>query len=260
RPNYIVPFTTVKSLERISEAVATVEICPTLGTYLAAALEQEFGVPEVKTPPPYGLDGTDQWFRELGRVTGKEELAERLIVSERERIMPQLDPLRERLHGKRVYVTAGAAHGHSLISILKELEMDVVGAGIFHHDPCYDNQDRKSDGLIHVVKTYGDVKNFNVCNKQVFELVNLLNRIRPDVFVARHGGLSVWGVKLGIPTLLIGDEQFGLGYQGILNYGNKILDTLTTKAFVENVAAHSELPYTDWWLEQGAAGYMKGCK
>jgi nitrogenase molybdenum-iron protein alpha chain len=258
RPNYIVPFTTVAGLEKISEAVATVEICPTLGTYLAAALEQEYGVPEVKAPPPYGLKGSDEWFRELGRVTGKEKEAERLIASERERIGPELESLRKKLRGKRVYVTAGAAHGHSLLSILKELEMDVVGAGIFHHDPCYDNQEVRGDVLSHVVTTYGDVKNFNICNKQVFEMVNILNRLRPDVFVARHGGLSVWGVKLGIPTFLMGDEQFGLGYQGILNYGNKILDTLTTKAFVENIAAHSELPYTDWWLGQKATGFMRG--
>lgn len=258
KPNYIVPFTTVADLEKISEAAATVQVCATLGTYLAAALEQEYGVPEVKAPPAYGLKGTDEWFRELGRLTGKEKEVEELIKSERERITPELEELRQKLKGKKVYVTAGAAHGHSLLALLRELDLEIAGAAIFHHDPCYDNRDERSDALSHVVQTYGDIKNYNVCNKQVFELVNVLNRLKPDVFVARHGGLSVWGAKLGIPTFLMGDEQFGLGYQGILNYGNKILDALASKEFVENIAAHSELPYTDWWMEQDPYTFLEG--
>jgi len=257
RPNYVVPFTTIAQLEKISEAAATVQICPTLGTYLAAALEQEYGVPEVKAPPAYGLKGTDEWFRELGKLTGKEKEVEILIKEERERIAPELEELREKLKGRRVYITAGAAHGHSLLALLKDLGLEIAGAAIFHHDPCYDNGDDRSDALSHVVKTYGDIPNYNVCNKQVFELVNVLNRLKPDVFVARHGGLSVWGAKLGIPTFLMGDEHFGLGYQGMINYGNKILDVLATKEFVENIAAHSELPYTSWWLKQDPNTFLE---
>ena len=257
KPNYIVPFSTIEQLEKISEAAATVQICATLGTYLAAGLEQEFGVPEVKSPPAYGLKGTDEWFRELGRLTGKEAEVEVLIKEERARIEPELKELREKLKGVSVYVTAGAAHGHSLLALLSELGMDVVGAAIFHHDPCYDNGDERSDSLIHLVDTYGDVKNFNICNKQNYELVNMLNRLKPDIFVARHGGMSVWGAKLGIPTFLMGDEQFGLGYQGLINYGNKILDTLATKEFVETIAAHSSLPYTDWWLNQDPYTFLE---
>ncbi|MBC2580723.1 nitrogenase component 1 [Clostridium sp. DJ247] len=258
RPNYIVPFSTIGQLEKISEAAATVQICATLGTYLGAALEQEYGVPEVQAPPAYGLKGSDAWFRELGRVTGKEKEVEELIKSERERIAPELEELRAKLKGKRAYVTAGAAHGHSLLGLIRDLGLEVVGAAIFHHDAHYDNKDERNDALQHVVDTYGDIKNFNVCNKQAFELVNLLNKFKPDIFVARHGGMSVWGAKLGIPTFLMGDEHFGLGYQGLINYGNKILDVLSTKEFVENIAAHSELPYTDWWLEQNPYIFLGG--
>lgn len=250
KANYIVPFTTIHQLSRISEAAATVQVCSTLGTYLAAALEQEYGVPEIKSPPPYGLKGTDEFFRELGRVTGKKKEAELLIKNEREIIEEELEEIRGKLKGKRAYISAGAAHGHSLLALLSDLEMEVVGAGIFHHDPHYDNGDDRSDALKHVVETCGDIKNFSVCNKQVFEMVNVLNRLKPDLLVVRHGGLSVWGVNLGIPTLLIGDEQFGIGYKGLINYGKKILDVLSTKDFVKNIAEHSELPYTNWWMQQ----------
>lgn len=64
---------------------------------MAAALEQEFGVPEIKAPQPYGFAGTDAWIREIARVTHREELAEEFIKKEHERIKPKLKELRENL-------------------------------------------------------------------------------------------------------------------------------------------------------------------
>lgn len=253
---YIVPFSTVAQLEHISEAAATIEICPTLGTYLGAALEQIYGVPEIKSPPAYGLAGTDKWMRELGRVLNREAEIEGIITQERERVLPQIENYRSKLEGKTAYITAGAAHGHALISLLKELGLEVKGAAIFHHDPIYDNEDTTSDVLAHSVDTYGDIENYNVCNKQAYELVNILNRIKPDIMIARHGGVTLWGAKLGIPTLLVGDEQFSFGYQGILNYAERILETLDNKEFVTNLAKHSTMPYTKWWLEQDPFSFL----
>jgi nitrogenase molybdenum-iron protein alpha chain len=55
RPNYVIDLATVEELEQMSEAVATVGFCYTLSSYMGAALEQEFGVPEIKAPLPYGF-------------------------------------------------------------------------------------------------------------------------------------------------------------------------------------------------------------
>jgi nitrogenase molybdenum-iron protein alpha chain len=255
---YIVPFSTISELEYISEAAATIQICPTLGTYLGAALEQVYGVPEIKSPPAYGVAGTDNWLRELGRVLNRQEEIEKIIKEEHEKIIPKIEEYRSKLKGKTAYITAGAAHGHAIIALLRELGLEVQGAAIFHHDPVYDNGDNTSDALAHDVKTYGDIKNYNVCNKQAYELVNILNRVKPDIMVARHGGMTLWGAKLGVPTLLIGDEQFGFGYQGVLNYAERILETIDNKEFVTNLAKHSSMPYTKWWLEQDPFTFLGG--
>lgn len=256
--HYIVPFCTVEELTHIAEAAATIQICPTLGTYLGAALEQIYGVPEIKAPPAYGVEGTDEWFRELGRVLGRETQAEELIAEGRARVLPKIAEYRKEFTGKTAYVTAGAAHGHALIAVLRELGFNVKGAAIFHHDPLYDNGCRKTDLLAHDVEQYGDVKNFNVCNKQAFELVNILNRTRPDILIARHGGMTVWGAKLGIPTLLIGDEQLSFGYDGVLHYAQRIAETLDNTEFVKNLAQHSSMPYTKWWLAQDPYSFLGG--
>ncbi len=256
--DYIVPFSTVAELERISEAAATIQICPTLGTYLGAALEQVYGVPEIKAPPAYGIAGTDLWMRELGKILGKEEEVEEIIQEEHARVLPLIEEYRKKLKGKTAYLTAGAAHGHALIALLRELGLEVQGAAIFHHDPIYDNGDILSDALAHAVNTYGDVPNYNVCNKQAYELVNILNRVKPDIMIARHGGMTLWGAKLGVPTLLIGDEQFSFGYQGIINYAERIIETLDNREFVSNLAKHSSMPYTKWWLDQNPFSFLGG--
>ncbi len=258
KPNFITPYSTVESLTWSSEAAATVQVCPTLGSYLGAALEQEFGVPEIKAAPPYGVAQTDRWFRELGKVLHKEQEAEELIAAKKAEYLPRIEALREKLAGKTAYVTAGAAHGHALLSILGELGLKARGAAIFHHDPLYDNRSEESDLLAQTVKHYGDVPNFHICNKQEFELVNMLSRLRPDVLLARHGGMTLWGAKLGIPALLIGDEHFSMGYEGLLRYGKRILETIENDEFVRNLAKHAINPYTKWWLAQEPYTFLEG--
>ncbi|MBP2032935.1 nitrogenase molybdenum-iron protein alpha chain [Clostridium algifaecis] len=256
--NYIVPFTTIEELSHISEAAATLQICSTLGTYLGAGLEKYFGVPEVKAPAPYGISGTNAWLRELGRIVHKEKEVEKLIEEEREKTAPKIAELREKLSGKKVFIGAGAAHGHGLIAIVKELGMDLVGSCTWHHDPLFDNGNKKSDTLRNDVKSYGDFK-FAICNKQSFELVSMLYKYRPDIYIARHTG-TIWATKLGIPSFLMGDEHFGIGYQGLINYGELILDTITNPSFVKGIAAHNKLPYTDWWLNQYTFKFLGGKK
>ncbi|MDR1131363.1 MAG: nitrogenase [Oscillospiraceae bacterium] len=256
KPNYITPYSTVESLARSSEAAATVQACSTLGSYLGAVLEQEFGVPELPTAPPYGVAQTDRWFRALGKLLGKEAAAEQVIAEKKAEYLPKIAAVRERIRAIKpdgeltAYVTGGAAHGHALLSVLGELEIKAAGAAIFHHDPLFDNGEPDSDQLAQRVKDYGDVPNFNVCNKQEFELVNVLNRLRPDLLLARHGGMTLWGAKLGIPSLLIGDEHYAMGYEGLVKYGERILETLENDEFVKNLERHAVNPYTDWWLRQ----------
>ncbi len=258
KPNYITPYATLANLTRSSEAIATVQACPTLGSYLGAALEQEFGVPEIKAAPPYGVAQTDRWFRALGEMLHQAERAEELIAVKKAEYLPKIAALRQQLQGKTAYVTAGAGHGHALLAILGELGLQVQGAALFHHDPRYDNGSEDSDLLAQRVKDYGDVPNFNICNKQEFELVNALNRLRPDLLLARHGGMTLWGSKLGIPSLLIGDEHFGMGYEGILRYGERIVETIENDEFVKNLAKHAVNPYTRWWLTQEPWTFLGG--
>ncbi|MDR2108842.1 MAG: hypothetical protein LBP28_05225 [Coriobacteriales bacterium] len=255
-PRFITPYSTLASLQTAGEAIASVQICTTLGSYLSGALEQGFAVPALRAAPPYGRAATDRWLRELGRLLGQPEVAERLIAEEAERFNDQIAELRQRLEGTTAYVTAGAGHGHAMLQLLGELGVKANGAALFHHDPINDFDSEDADSLAARVRDYGDVPNVSICNKQEFELVNVLSRIKPDLLLARHGGMTLWGAKLGIPSLLIGDEQFGMGYEGIVKYGQAILEALENDEFVRNLAKHAINPYSKWWLEQSPYTFL----
>jgi nitrogenase molybdenum-iron protein alpha chain len=250
RTNLVVNQATVEQLEQMSEAAVSVSFCYTLASYITAALEQEFGVPEIKAPQPYGFAGTDAWLRAIGRATNREAVTEAYIAGEHARVRPIVAELRAQLEGIKGYVAMGASFAHGIVVVLRELGVKVDGTLVFHHDPTYDSPDPERDTLGHLVDQTGDVELFTVGVRQHYQFYNLLQRVNPDFVVIRHGGLSPLASRLGLPSLQIGDTTFPLGYQGIVNMGAEILTALGQKKFHEDLAAHTSLPYRTSWLEQ----------
>ncbi len=250
RANLVLNLATIEQLEQMSEAAASVSFCYTLASYFTAALEQEFGVPEIKAPQPYGFAGTDAWLRAIARATNREEVTEAYIAREHARVRPIVEELRAQLKGLTGYVAMGASFAHGVVVVLRELGIDVPGTLVFHHDPVYDSGAPERDTLGHLVEETGDVENFTVGIRQHYQFYNLLQRVNPDFIVIRHGGLSPLASRLGKPSLQLGDASFPLGYQGIINLGAEILAVLGQKKFHEDLAAHSSLPYRRSWLEE----------
>lgn len=250
RVNYVVDLASVDDLVQLSEAAATVSFCYTLSSYLAAGLEQEYGVIEIKAPQPYGIKGTDEWIREIGRVTNREKLAEQYIRKEHKRIKPLIEELKKKLKGVKGFTSTGSAYSHGIITVLRELGIEVPGTVVFHHDPVYDSGDPREDSLKHLVENYGDIPHFSISNRQQFQFYGLLKRVKPDFILIKHGGLAPLASKLGIPAAPLSDESLSIGYQGVVNIGNKILDILAKKKFHEDLKKHTELQYTKWWLDQ----------
>jgi nitrogenase molybdenum-iron protein alpha chain len=248
--NLVMGGNTLDSLSQLTEATATITMCSVL-SYLAAGLEREYGVPEIKATLPYGIQATDDWLREIARVTHREDRVEALISREHAKLAPKLERLRKSLTGKKGFVAAGAAFAHGLMADLRELGVEVDGAYSFHHDPSYDSNDPRQDMLAYVVNTYGDIPNYTVSSDQQYQAYSALRRVRPDFVLSRHGGnMALLTARLGIPTLPIFYSNDGLGYEGLLTIGKGVLRVLARKVFVEEIAAHSSFPYQSWWLEQ----------
>ncbi|MBE6421913.1 nitrogenase molybdenum-iron protein alpha chain [Succinivibrio dextrinosolvens DSM 3072] len=251
RVNYMIDMASFDELRQASEAVATATFCNTLGSYMATALEQEYGVPQIDAPQPYGFKGTDEWLRAVAHVVGKDDIIEDYISSEHERVLPKVNELREKFKGVKGFVMTGSAYAHGLITVLRELGIEVDGSIVFHHDPIYDGAGVHQNTLEELVNTYGDIKNYTVSKTEAYQLSNIFNRIeKPDFVIIRHQGLAPEAAKLGIPALAMGDEHIPVGYDGLIRTGEIILDIMARKKFNRVLSKHIKLPYTDWWLSQ----------
>jgi nitrogenase molybdenum-iron protein alpha chain len=255
-PVFLVPFSTVGQLEKVSEALATISICGTLSGYFGTALQQQYGVPYIKALQPHGIAGTDAWLTAIGSLLGKEKIAKAHIEEERAKMADELSALRRSLRGVRAVVGMGPNYAHNYIRLLEEFSIEVVWGASWHYDPVYDNGEIPP-AVEYLAKSGKGAMPFSVVDQQVYEFVNLLNRLKPDLYIGRHPGMTVWATKLGIPSIMVNDEFSAYGYQGFLDFGQRILDILTNRNFIRQLAEHARLPYTDWWLEQDAFSFLR---
>ncbi len=251
RANYLVPLADLETLQTMSEAACSTEVCETLGTYITTVLEEEFGVPKVHAPSPYGIRWTDAWYREIARLTGKTDIVEQMIEEEHKRIEPELEELRAQLKGLRVYIYAGDSYAHNLGSLVSDLGVEIAGMTTLHHDMRVDGENAEHSTLQEMIDVAGDIE-VTVCNKQPYEVLKQLRKVNPDFLIVRHMNMTILAGKLGIPSIFEGEINVSAGYDGLLLTGRRILDLLKAKRLLGTLAEYNEFPYTEWWLEQEA--------
>ncbi|MDP4177299.1 MAG: nitrogenase component 1 [Bacillota bacterium] len=247
-PRFGIPYSTIGQIEKMSEAGATISVCGTLGGYLGNGLQQKYGVPYVTALQPHGIFGVNDWLTKLGSVLGKEKEVEKLIKEETERILPELAEIREKLKGKKVVVGMGPSFSHNYIRLLQEYGMDVVWGISWHYDAQHDH-----GGCPNCSKYLaGEDQDIpvSVGDQQNHEVLNLLSKVKPDLFIGRHPGMSVWATKMGIPTVMVSDEYSAFGYNGTISFGYRLIDAIANNNLARNLSKKIKLPYTDWWFEQ----------
>ncbi|MNB68389.1 Nitrogenase molybdenum-iron protein alpha chain [compost metagenome] len=257
-PQFGIPFSTIEQLEKWSEAAATISICGTLGGYLGNGLEQKFGVPYVTALQPHGIAGFDDWLTRLGETVGKQQEVAAYLAEQKELAAPELAEIKRKLQGKRVVVGMGPSFAHNYIRLLEDFGMEVVWGFSWHYDSKHDHGGCPSCTL-DLAEKERDIP-VSVSDQQNHEIINLLKKVQPDLYVGRHPGQSVWATKLGIPTIMISDEYSAFGYQGTLEFGERIIDALTNNSLAKNLAERIKLPYTNWWYEQDPFTFLNSEK
>lgn len=256
KPQFLFCNSTVEELSHLSESLATVCICGTLGTYLGNALEETYGVPYVRTLNHSGITGFETWLRAIAKTIGREKETEAYIERERAKYLPQIEEVAKSLRGLRAVIGMGPGFTYEIARVLQEFGMKVEYALAWHYDYKYDNG-QVPPALEHLLKTSPKDMKVAVADQQNYEVLNILNRYKPDIYFSRHPGTTVWAIKQGFASLFVGDEYTVFGYEGTLNFAKMIRDTVTNRSFEKNLAARIKLPYTKWWYEQNADKFIK---
>ena len=97
----------------------------------------------------------------------------------------------------------------------------------------------------------------SVADQQNFEVMNILNKYQPDLYLSRHPGSTVWAIKQGTPAIFVADEYMIFGYKHTLEFAHTVLDTIRNRSFEQNLAKRVKLTYTDWWYQQNVGAFLK---
>lgn len=254
-PIFLYANATVEELSRMSESVATTCICGVLGNYLGNGLEEKYGVPYIRTVNQSGIVGFETWLREIGRVAHKETEVENYIAEQRAIYIPQIEEVKKELKGLRAVLGMGPGYTFEVSRVLNELGIEVVWALAWHYDKKYENEE------IPPAMRYmldNDINfNVSVADQQNYEVMNILHKYQPDLYLSRHPGSTVWAIKQGTPAVYVADEYMLFGYRHTLEFAKTILDTIKNRSFEQNLAKRVKLPYTDWWYKQDVGKFLE---
>ncbi|MFP3043532.1 nitrogenase [Treponema primitia] len=249
KPQFLYMNSTVEELSHLSESLASVCICGTLGTYLGNALESQYGVPYIRTINSMGIAGFEAWMRRIGEVIHKETEVAAFLKREKEKYLPRINELKRELKGLRAVIGMGPGYTYEVTRVLQELDMEVVWAAAWHYDYQYDNSEVPPALQWLQTNSPSDV-GLSVADMQNYEVLSILNKYQPDLYFSRHPGSTVWAIKQGIAAMYVADEYMIFGYRGMLNFAQSIADTIHNRSFEKNLASRIKLPYTSWWYTQ----------
>ena len=241
-PIFLYCNSTVEELSHISESLATTCICGTLGNYLGNGLEEKYGVPYIRTINPLGIAGFETWLREIGRVTERSDAVEKYIAEQRAIYIPQIEKIKNELKGLKAVLGMGPGYTFEVSRVLNELGIEVVWALAWHYDKKYEN---------------GVDFEASVADQQNYEVMNILNKYQPDLYLSRHPGSTVWAIKNGTPAVYVADEYMIFGYKHTLEFAQSVLDSIHNRSFEKNLARRVKLPYTEWWYEQNVDKFLE---
>jgi nitrogenase molybdenum-iron protein alpha chain len=245
--NYIPFYSSLEKIRRITSAEASTSICKVFADEFMKDLDESYGIPFAHTVMPIGVRNTDKWFLGIAELLGKGDEARKYIQQEHDRILPQLEDIKARLRGKRVFICGGTGRSFAAAALIDDFGMELVGL----ETPTYD-----LDAQIDIEYLNGIHKNYvvDVANMQPFEQVNLVHKLKPDVFI----GVPSWSARFGIPTTHVLDpKRATMGYDGILYLGNKIACQVENPGFNKKLSAYARLPYKQSWYESDPFKFIK---
>ncbi|MDR2042977.1 MAG: nitrogen fixation protein NifE [Clostridium sp.] len=245
--NYIPFYSSYDKIRRITAAQASTSICKVFADEFMKELDQTYGIPFAHTVMPIGIRNTDKWLIGIAELLGKTERARDYIDREHKRVQPRLNEIKERLQGKRVFICGGTGRSFAAAALIDDFGMKLVGL----ETPTYD-LDAQID-VEYLNGIHGDYV-IDVANMQPFEQVNLVSRLKPDVFI----GVPSWSARLGVPTTHVLDpKRPTMGYDGILYLGEKIADQVENPGFNRKLAPYARLPYKQSWYDSDAFKFIQ---
>jgi nitrogenase molybdenum-iron protein alpha chain len=235
-------FSGVEGIRRASSALFSVSLNDTEGGYFLAGLEEQYGVPFVKTSPPVGRAATAEFLLTVAGRFGRGKEAEDLIRRETRAAAGVSG--RKPLAGKTIFLEMDISPALGFSALAEELGGGITGLSIPYFDPSY-------AAALNGFAQLSPAAPLIVAQGQQFELINTLAKHPSDFFVGASGSAAAVS-RLGIYPLPTDNLVF-YGYRGVEETFRQILKA-QTKIFPPNTVYS---PYSPAWLKRSGNWYVK---
>ena len=215
------------------------------GHYLGRAFQDVAQVPLLDVPRPIGLVGTREWLLTVGAAAGKQSEARDFHAREAAALAEILEA--QPLRGAKVYLSLAPATALGVLNLVKETGGHVAGLTVSHVDQLH------LDGL-RKFQDQSPALQIHVGEGQGFEEANLLQRLKPDLYVG-DGGQLVQAARLGIPSVFLPRIPV-VGYRGVRAFARRTALALKNRAFVARFAGGPQL-FADNWFQRSAHWHIK---
>lgn len=244
--NVLPRFTNLKNIDQVSKAALSVSIDGDNGDYLLKALNEKYDIPFLQLQLPVGIKRTADWFYSIGEALELKEKTKEVISETVSEFEEYTD--RNNLNGINVYISLPTRLGFSAVKLIEEFGGNVIGLTVDHIDKL-DKDELKEFKLIDE-----NIK-IHIADGQDFEEANILNKIKPDLYVGLSYKSSV-AARLGISTIAI-DNLNIIGFKGVKRFINQVQKALKNKFFVDKLRKIKNIPYEDSWYKKSSNWYIK---
>jgi nitrogenase molybdenum-iron protein alpha chain len=232
-------YTSYENIKQVSNASFSISVNPDDSIYPGEVLKERFDIPYIQSVIPIGIDNTSQWITDIAIATDRKKKAHELLTLEKEKLFT-LVRKKDNIKPK-IFISLTPAYGIAVIKLVEELGYEIVG----YKFSFLDNQHLSFVKQIKDEKP--DIPVF-VGNGQYFEEENVIRKIKPELYIGSNNSDFTVAVRNGIPVINI--DNFSIfGFNGVINFANKITKTLANTSFVKSLAsseAESDTYKTEW--------------
>lgn len=240
-------FSRRQNLVRAGSALFNLVIKKGEGDYFAKVLKDIYGTPEIEINTPIGIKATNKWLTEIGKQLGKEQQAKDLIEKESQETRNALE--KYKLNKTRVFLSCEPEYANSVISLLEDLNADVIGIKVPYLDITLLNQMEK-------LYRKNPELSLLIGEGQPYEQINILRKTGADLYVGSDLAADAVTVE-GIPVLNTQNINI-LGYKGSIGFAEKIYKLVKYNGFSGNFKDTSIHPvYQSGWLKKNTNWYIK---
>jgi nitrogenase molybdenum-iron protein alpha chain len=234
-------FVPLHEVSKIGNAHASIAINDSRAGIFLRGLEEESGVPAVKSETPLGPSSSSAWLLAAGKALGVEDKARALVEAELEKW--KIIAAEKPLAGARIFIQLGAEEAAEAALFLKELGASITGI----------SADSVDETNIPTLKRLSQETFIHVGHEQSFELANIFSKDKPDFFIARN---AVWAASYGVLPVPVKD-QILYGYEGAAELLQSIQKARRGRRFAAYLTAHARPLYKDTWLKKSSNWYIK---